>query len=740
LFAGLFKKHQYGTQTTIGTIEHLKNPSIQKVIDYFNTYYVPNNMAICLAGDFGPSTTIELIDNYFGKFERKEIPSFVMAAEDPIEQPIIKDVFSPEAENLLLAYRLDGVTKKDADMMEIISYILYNGTAGLIDLNLIQTQKVLSAYTYFWQNKDYSTLIFSGNPRSGQTLEEVKDLLLSQVEVFKKGDFPDWYLPAVINNLKVTKLNEIQDARYSIWGFVNTFVLGIPWEEYVNRIDRLSKITKEEIVEYANKNFKDNYVAVYKKTGEDKNVVKVIKPEITPVSVNRESESDFYKYISGIKASEIRPVYLDYKNDFKTLTLKNGIPIYYIQNKDNDLFSLYYVLEMGTNNDKKIGLAINYLQYLGTSKYSPAELKREFFKLGCTFGVNSSENQIYVYLSGIKENMSKGLELFEELLSDAKPNEPALKNMVSDILKNRSDDKLSKEKILFNAMQNYGFWGKFSPFTNILSVKELKELKPDELITMIKKINTFKHEIIYYGPETPEKVSENITQYHFSPDVLNPLSPKYNFSEQSTNENNVYVVNYDMKQAEIIMLSQGVKFDKEVVPIVRLFNTYAGDVVFQDLREAKALAYSVFATYQMPEEKDLSFYIYSYIGTQSDKLKEALEGMTGILNEMPMTDVAFNSAKDGVLEKIRTKRLIRADIIFNYLNNRKLGIDYDIRKDIYEKVNQYSLYDLKQFSNNYIKNKKYTILILGDKNKLDKKILDKYGKVKYLTLEEIFGY
>jgi predicted Zn-dependent peptidase len=52
LMSGLFENHQYGTQTTIGTIDHLKNPSLTEIRKYFNKYYVPNNMAICMSGDF----------------------------------------------------------------------------------------------------------------------------------------------------------------------------------------------------------------------------------------------------------------------------------------------------------------------------------------------------------------------------------------------------------------------------------------------------------------------------------------------------------------------------------------------------------------------------------------------------------------------------------------------------------------------------------------------------------------
>ncbi|RFM24090.1 MAG: insulinase family protein, partial [Candidatus Thermochlorobacter aerophilum] len=105
LFANLFPKHQYGTQTTIGTIEHLKNPSIQAVIDYYNTYYVPNNMAICLSGDFNPDEAIKLIDKYFGGFRPKPIPKFVPAQEAPIQAPIVRNVYGPDAESVTIGFR-----------------------------------------------------------------------------------------------------------------------------------------------------------------------------------------------------------------------------------------------------------------------------------------------------------------------------------------------------------------------------------------------------------------------------------------------------------------------------------------------------------------------------------------------------------------------------------------------------------------------------------------------------------
>ena len=61
----LYPRHPYGTQPTLGTIEHLKNPSLQRVYDQFRVKYVPNNMAIVLAGDFEREEMLKLVARHF---------------------------------------------------------------------------------------------------------------------------------------------------------------------------------------------------------------------------------------------------------------------------------------------------------------------------------------------------------------------------------------------------------------------------------------------------------------------------------------------------------------------------------------------------------------------------------------------------------------------------------------------------------------------------------------------------
>ncbi len=745
LYRGLFPTHQYGTQTTIGTIEHLKNPSIQKVIDYYNTYYVPNNMAICLSGDFDMDETIKVIDEKWGALPSKVVPEFIPSVESPITSPKIIDVYGPEAAEMYMGYRFSGANTKDADMITMISQILSNGTAGLIDMNLNQQQKVLGAGCFFDDMKDYSAFILYAKPRESQSLEEIKELLLTQVELVKKAEFPDWLPSAIINNIKLQQIKRFESNRSRAHAFVNSFILGIPWNDYVSSLDRISKITKQDIVDFANANFNNNYVVVNKRTGEDKNVQKVDKPEITPINVNRKEQSEFLKSIVNTPVSDIQPAFIDYRNDIKQAALKNDVPLYYKENTENNTFNLYYVLDRGTNNNKKLGLAISYLEYLGTSKYTSTQLKQEFYKLGCSFSVSSSDDQVYVSLSGLNENFEKALDLFEEMLADVQPNKQALENLVNDILKVREDDKLSQDKILWDALYSYAKYGSKSPFTNILSKDELKAVTPDELVALIKKIPSYQHIVLYYGPQGTESLTGILNSKHRMPDVLTSLPPEVKFPELNTNNTKVLFVNYSgMVQAEIVMLSKGEPYNKDLIPTINLYNEYFGSgmsgIVFQELRESKALAYSAFSAYRMPSKPDEANYILAYIGTQADKLPEAMVGLNEILNNLPESDITFTSSKNSVLQQLRTNRITKTGILFNYLNAKKMGLNYDIRKDIYEKVPQMTFQDIKSFQEKQIKDKKYTILVLGDKDKIDMKNLKKYGEVKILSLEDIFGY
>lgn len=744
MLASLFQKHPYGTQTTIGTVEHLKNPSIKEIKKYFETYYVPNNMGIFLSGDLDPQKTIKIIDRNFGHYKPKPVPKFSFTNETPLKSPIKKEIYGPDSESITLGYRLPGTNEKSSLVLEMISMILSNGQAGLIDLNLNQKQKVLTAHSYSLRFNDYSVLMLSGKPREGQKLEEVKDLLLSQIQLVKEGKFEDWLLKAIINDYKISKMRQFESNKARADAMVEAFISGKKWAEYISETDQLAALSKQDIINVAKGYFLNNYVEIQKLHGTDTSIEKVVKPVISAVSVNREKESEFYKRIVAKPSGEIEPVFLDYTKDLTRFNLKDGIEVVYKQNLENDIFSLNFVIDIGKDHDPRYALAAKYMDYVGVKKFNAEELKKEFYKLGSDFGVSASSDAIYITLSGLNENFIPSLKLLEEVINRPVADESALKDMVNGILKARADQKMSKDVILKSAMVSYAKYGPKSPFTNILSENDLKNLNADSLVQLIKALPDFKHRVLYYGPLTMEDLSGKIKSIHHTPEILKDVPPEKKFDFQDIQENLVYFVDYDMVQAEVIFLSKSVAFDKKIVPPLYLFNEYfgggMGSLVFQEMRESKALAYSVNSRYQTATRKDDPNYIVSYIGTQADKIDEAIEGLQELLGNMPQSDNLLTNAKEAIVESINTQRVTKASILMNYEGARKLGLDTDIRKDVYDAVKTMSFKEIQKFHENYIKGQKQIILVIGSKKRIDFNALQKYGKVRELTLKEIFGY
>ena len=206
----------------------------------------------------------------------------------------------------------------------------------------------------------------------------------------------------------------------------------------------------------------------------------------------------------------------------------------------------------------------------------------------------------------------------------------------------------------------------------------------------------------------------------------------------------VYWADYDMVQEEIIFLSKGDTFDKERLPMSRMFNEYFGgsmsSPVFQELREAQGLAYSAYAFYGTPSKPTDNDYFYAYVGTQADKQAEAMDAMQKLLNDFPKSESGLEVARKSILNQIESQRINKSSILFNYLYATKLGVDYDLRKDAYEQVQHFTMDDITKFQESYVKGKNFNVVLIGSKDKIDFKSLQRYGQVRELTLDEIFGY
>lgn len=735
----LFPSHPYGV-SVIGKAEHLKNPSMSNIMKFKADYYVPNNMAICLSGDFDYEETIELIKKTWGSLKKNDnVPEFKYNEEAPIASAQTFDVLGPERESISIAYRTSNNKSKEAKYLTMISEVLNNGKAGLIDLDLVKKQKVMSAYAYSFAMNDYGLFQLGGTPREGQSLDNLKELLMGELEKIKKGEFEDWLLEAIVNEMKLNRIKDIESNSIAE-KFVEAFIANDSWENYVYDIEEYGKITKQELIDFANTFFKENYVVVNKKIGADETIVHIEKPNITPLPIVRNVESEYIKSFRNIESNPIEPVFINYKEKIKTNEIVKDLEFNFIKNETNDLFSFYYIFDMGRRNNKILPVAINYLKYLGTENKTIDDLEKEWYKLGVNFNVFASEDRAYVYVSGLDENLETAIKLMEDIFANVKSDPEVYNEYVNGIIKSRRDSKLDKGTILNRALMNYSKYGKVSPFTDIFSEEELRAINPEELTNLIKELLTYKHKMFYYGPRESDKVIELVKANHNVSGDYKQVPEITVYPELDYEESKILFVDYDMVQSMIAVNSKDVKYDKNLAPKYAMFNDYYSNIVFQEIRESKGLAYTCYAAYVPASELNKSNYVFGYLGTQPDKMKEAIDALQLLLNELAVSEESFSNSKDAITKQISTERIIKDNIFWSYEYAKDRGIDYDIRKDVYDAVKNFKIADVEEFFNNHVKGKKYDILIVGSKSKIDFNLLKSYGKVQELSLEEIFNY
>ena len=745
MLAKLFPTHPYGTQTTIGTQQHLKNPSITNIKNYFAKWYVPNNVAICMAGDFDPDKTLEILKKYFGEWKAGEdVTQPTFPELEPLTQSVDTTVVGLEAENIWLGWRSDKASSLQNDTLELVSAVLYNGKAGLLDIDLNQEMKVMDAGAFAEPMLDHGFFLLAGQPKEGQSLDEVKELLLGEINKLKCGDFDEDLLLSALNNKKLDDLRSLDHNSARVSKMLDAFINGIEWQQLVGQKDRLEKITKQELVDFANRFFTEGYVAVYKRQGEDTTQKKIDKPAITPIPTNRDLVSQFVKDIQEAEVKPIEPQFLDYKKDLSFFTTQKGLPVIYKQNTENGLFELQFRYEFGQEDDNRYDVAANYIDYLGTDKLSAAQVKHQFYKMACNYAISVNADAITIGLSGLAEYMPDALALLEDLLHNAKVDEEAYQQMVGLILKNRQDQK-SEQRSCFTMLGQYALYGPHNAMRDNMTEQQLRETNPQELLDLLKNISQYEHQVLYYGPIAEEKLDGCLSDLHHTEKDLKPVPEGKPYELQTITEPEVIIAPYDAKNIYMRMfVSEGRQTNLDEHATIELFNEYFGGgmngVVFQEMREARGLAYNAMAYYLTPAKKGQPEYFLTHIITQNDKMMDCVKQFREILDKMPASEAAFQIAKDALTKRLASQRTTKFGVIRAYISDKRQGFDFDVDKKIYEDLQNLTLQDITNFEQANIAGKTGRYVILGNEKELDMASLGQIAPIRRISLEEIFGY
>ncbi|MFA8433546.1 MAG: M16 family metallopeptidase [Marinifilaceae bacterium] len=744
LMKEMFPKTPYGEQTIVGSAEHLKNPSLSKMKQYFETYYVPNNMALILTGDFQTEQVIPLIEKKFGRLQSKEIPPHSPIKTTPFEgRHFVKKRLMPIKIGVM-GYHTVPKGHKDELALDVCSQILSNySSTGLLD-ELVNENKLMMASMegqYFEELGGHFIIMV---PKLiGQSLQKTEKLVQGQLTKLKDGDFDEELLQAVKVSMIKDKEQNIENAKWRAYAIMELFLYNEKWEDVLQYAKEVNSITKEDIVKVANKYFGKDFLAFYSKMGFPKKD-KVKKPAFKHLEPkNTEAHSEYAKELSERETTPLPPRFIEEGKDFQKGKLNENTTFYYVNNPINQIFSLRFKFHMGTLENPNVELAASILNNCGTLELPYTEFSKEMQKLGAEFYAFAQDNYLTLHLTGLDKNLAPTLDLMNNLISNPQFRE---KERIKLIRNQKLEQKWSRKDpyIEGQALQEYAQYKDRSSFLEVRNAKELKKLSIEDMLSMVRKALARNVDLHYVGT-VGKKIFEETAQ-----EKLNFITTLTNYDQwhckksENYTENMVYFLD-DKKaiQSQISILVPSNQNDKKDELDRKAFNSYfSGDMyslVFQEIREFRSLAYSAWGYFSLPENSSIPGCFIGEMSTQADKTIEALETFTGLIHEMPEKPKRMEIIRKKMKQSINSKRPSFRRISYKVPDWKRKGYTQDPNKSMYPQYDELNFEKVKHFYEKYMHGQPVVITVVGNSKQIDTEKLKQFGKLIKIKKSEIFN-
>lgn len=737
----LFKFHPYGTQTTLGSVEHLKNPSLTKMYEYFNTYYVANNMSLVLCGNFDAVDALVVIKERFSKLRTGIIPEFPKYPVSVFKKKEIMNVRYSPIRVSIVGYKTVPILHEDNAALLVLNELLSNTSeTGKFD-KLRREGKILAATSMNYSFNDDGAVMLLAVPKLiGQSIKQAEKLIFAEIEKIKEGEISDTDLQITKTQLYIDWQSRLENYGSRTMAIVDAIGSGTTWEERLKYSEVLQRITKEDIVRVARKYFNSNYFALHSRTGFPRKQ-KLQKPGFKPVIAGQKEESDYAKNFKKQVAADKEPRFLDFEKDAAILQLNSSNKLYVTTNPINDIFNITVQFMVGSDSIRLLKESVDLLPYFYIKNVGLDQLKKEFALLGLTYYASCSKSRFTLTFTGIERNLQQSLVLINNLINEAQVDDKSMEIIKRDLLAGR---KISEKdpSTLGYALYEYARIKNNSEFIDRLSKIELKKVEAAEVISAYKKAITFSAVWHYVGTLSVDSIRylfiKNITLNN-----TNQKAPLAGLVNNPTSRNIVYLLN-DKKavQSHIYFLvnSDWPSQQPFTLASIYAFNEYMdggfSGLIKQEIREYRSLAYSTHGWFTY-SRVNKSAYFYAYIGCQADKTNESIIIMDSLINHMPR--------KPERMEDIKTSLRKRAAAYypgFRYISSSidyslQMGDSSSIMKVIYPEYEHITFDGLLKFYEQYIKNRPVIITIYGDKSKMDIAQISKYAKIIELKKSDI---
>ena len=748
MMAEIFAGSPY-ERSVIGLPEHLKNPRISKLIEFYNTWYVANNMALIIVGDFDAEATKPMIEETFGRLPNKELPTRptypkTSFAGNPSRK--FKLGYYPQ-----VIWVYDGVTMSDEDLLtlEFVVRLLNNSTqTGLLDkLNIDGT--VSSAGAGVFALREQGRILVEAVPYydAAQQMYEsnaaTEKIVMAEINRLKTGDIPDWLIQTVKAEYAQNYKLAFESSHTKMDALVNSFIYGTPTDNIFTENDKIQALTKEDIQRIAKKYFDANHMTLTFDEGDPKKN-KLSKPAIKPLDLINSEETEYAKQFKALPQGEVKQTFMD-MNDVKVLDIDQNVKLHYATNPKNNIFSLSLIFGVGTEKKPMLEFVTSLMNRGGIMpNIEPQDFRRQLSELGgrCGYGVNNS--YFYVSIIGEEEHLAEICQLVQRQMLMPKFDKKQFDAVKGSELSSRF--MMSKmDGLQADALREYILFDKKSSYIDVVPFMDVYYM--DELKLKVEFLDAIKYalDIHYCGQKPIEEVKDILTKnLPLQEGVMPSTSPEIRSKKTYDKTQVFFLPNSNVQQATIYFYFNGKPYNKDQSVLFQAFNQYFSGgftgIVLDEIREKRSMAYTASGNAVRGPLPGKESYFMGYIGTQSDKAADAINVFMSLLDSMPEYPERVESIKATLRQNAQTSKPSFRGKTEAYADWREMGYDIDPAKYNQEAINNLTFEQIKQFYEENIKGQPVSIIVMGDPKLIDQKALQaKYGKVVKVSKTRLFA-
>ena len=732
----------------IGLPEHLKNPRLSKLIEFYNTWYVPNNMALIIVGDFNTESTKPMIAETFGRLEPKELPERPTYPEVSFKGYPSKHYnmgYNPE-----VYWIYDGVKEgdPDQDVLDFVCALLYNGQTGLLDN--VNTKGDVQFSGAFNLSRRFNGRIvieavpyYDANQQMFESDKATKAIIMREVDKIKAGNIPDELIANVkrlyAQSEKMT--NEMPSAKMQ--ALVNCFTYNLPTEDIFTQNEKIQNLTKEEIVRVAKKYFNAPYMTVSFDEATSTPKPKTLpKPDIKPVEPSAD-ETEYAKKFKELPSAPIKQTFNDF-NDVTVTKLDENIQLHYTPNTKNDIFSLTLRYGVGEHEMPLLPYATVLMSdagIMGNPALEGKDFKQQLAELGASVSYGCSDSYFTISISGEDENLAKIMNLVNRQLLM-----PYLEQKQLDAVKGSEFfNRLSRQKrtaVQKSALLQYALYGKKSAYLDEVKFIDVWNLDGVQVQRLVASARTYALDVFYCGTIPQDKlVAELPLTEGMQPSKSPFIKDRLSYEKPTI----LFLPNTNVQQADLYFYINGRPYDIASDVVSDGFNQYLSGgftgIIMYEIREKRSMAYTAYGVDATPALPGKDCYFYGYIGTQSDKVADAISTYLDILNDMPVDSTNMKSLRAALRQSNQAAKPSMRSKAATFEHWKRLGYTDDPAKVNADAIDALTIEQIEDFYLNNIKGKPITIILMGDPKKIDlKAIQQKVGcKVTKLSPAKIFN-